>query len=84
MRSYPARFWYVVRKSCGVGWEVAGRSERGAQLLEEGVRCQLDVVPERLVPEAHVERDEPHVREAGRGVRVVGRRVEHDRGVLRG
>src|SRR5581483_8529342 len=53
---------------------------RGREPLVEGGRVDLDVVAQRLVAEAHVQRHLAHVREPRAGVREVGRRVEHDRG----
>ena len=82
IRSYEASSSYAVD-------EVLGRRLRGrrchgrrAQLLVELRRAQLQVVAERLVAEADVQRDEAHVREARRRVGVVRRRVEDDRRVL--
>ena len=69
----------------------AGRRRRrrrmraaGAQAVVERRRVDVDPVPELLVAEADGERHRAPGRLLGGGIGHVGRRVEHDRGVLGG
>ena len=55
---------------------------RGAQPAVELGRAEVDVVAQALVAETDVERDDPPVGKALDRLREVGRRVEHDRGVV--
>src|SRR6185437_4997981 len=69
----------VARRRLRGGRQLGGAPETLVELL----RAELGVVAEALGAEAHVQRNDPPVREAPRALRVVRGRVEHDCGVRR-